>query len=557
MIPYLKVLIRQRLAAWNPVSFQSAKKSKNRSIVSFALIMLSMVMLYAMLVALEYFMFGAFQQIGEPETMLALAGILCTLMTVITSFFYVLSELFFSKDVTFVSALPLSSREILTAKLLRIWLGEAGIALLICLPVTVLYGVSQAMGLLYYLKALLLIPFIPMVPIAVITLLSFVLIRASALWKRREALTVVMSMLFLVVYLWGEMQFTMSSQKDDISAAVLQLVLKQKPLLDMMAGLYPPIRWFSDALTQSGHMATANWLGFAALAVAALTAVVLLVGGTYQHLAIKQNETLTRLNATARRSVDRHGMRTPFMALYRREIREIFLVPTYTMNCLASAVIFPIIAVITMMSAGKAGSELAMLPDLLKLVPGVLITAIATGVFALTSNLNLAVATSISREGVRHEFFRTLPVKPQTQLAAKLMMGLTLNLLSGIPMAIVLMFVLPAIRAELVIGFLCSLLFSTATSTASLMIDVAHPKFGWKNETEAIKQNGMATIAMFGSMAFLVVCGAAFYGLHALGLHYALTLLAVCAAALGLDVLLLRRLTGKAAETYILQEVQI
>ena len=145
--------------------------------------------------------------------MLALTGILCTLLTVITSFFYILSELFFSKDVTFVSALPISSHGLLTAKLIRIWLGEAGIALAVCLPTVVLYGIGQSQGVLYYVKALLLVPTMPMVPIAVVTLLSFLLIRVSALWKRREALTVVMSMLFLVAFMWVEMQFSMSTSR--------------------------------------------------------------------------------------------------------------------------------------------------------------------------------------------------------------------------------------------------------------------------------------------------------------------------------------------------------
>ena len=187
--------------------------------------------------------------------MLALTGVLCTLMTVITSFFYIISELFFSKDVTLVSSLPISSRSLLTAKLIRIWLGEAGIALLICLPVVVLYGINQAMNVWYYLKALLLVPFMPMVPIAVVTLLSFALIRVSALWKRREALTVVMSMLFLVAFMWADMKFSMSSaSNDDMGAAVLQLVTRQRQVLDLFAGLYPPIRWFVDALTRTDFM---------------------------------------------------------------------------------------------------------------------------------------------------------------------------------------------------------------------------------------------------------------------------------------------------------------
>ena len=400
MLPYLRILIKQRIAAWNPATFLGGKRSKVKSILSFALIMVSMLILYAMLVGIEYLMFGAFSQLGEPETMLALTGVLCTLMTVITSFFYIISELFFSKDVTLVSSLPISSRSLLTAKLIRIWLGEAGIALLICLPVVVLYGINQTMNVWYYLKALLLVPFMPMVPIAVVTLLSFALIRVSALWKRREALTVVMSMLFLVAFMWADMKFSMSSaSNDDMGAAVLQLITRQRRVLDVFAGLYPPIRWFVAALTQMNLAAIGGWIGFAALNVAAVGVMVLLLGGSYQRLAIQQNETLTRMNSAAKKRVDRHGMRTQFRALYRREVREIFTVPIYAMNCLAAAVMYPMIFVVMSLSSGTGGMDMQPLSQLITLVPKGLMIAIATAVFAFTATTSMATGTAVSREG--------------------------------------------------------------------------------------------------------------------------------------------------------------
>ncbi|NCB36951.1 MAG: hypothetical protein EOM58_13035, partial [Clostridia bacterium] len=323
MLPYLKLLIRQRLAAWNPVSHVRGKGSKIKAIAMMVGFILLMAMLYGMLVGIEYLMFYAFSQIGEPETMLALTGVLCTLMTLITSFFYIFSELFFSKDIMFVSALPISSRELLTAKMIRIWLGEAGIAFLIMLPVTILYGITKQMTVWYYLKALLLTPIIPMVPIAVIALLSFLLIRLSALWKRREAMTVVFSMLFVVAILWVEMQFSMNTTDDSLNAAVTQLVLKQKSLLDMVAGFYPPIQWYIQALINSSTAALLGGLAFILLNGASIAAVVALLGNVYQRLAIRQNEVFTRMNAAITRRADRHGVRTPFQALYRRELREL------------------------------------------------------------------------------------------------------------------------------------------------------------------------------------------------------------------------------------------
>jgi len=57
-------------------------------------------------------------------------------------------------------------------------------------------------------------------------------------------------------------------------------------------------------------------------------------------------------------------------------------------------------------------------------------------------------------------------------------------------------------------------------------------------------------------MAALALCGVAYYGLTVLGASYALAMFLLCAIALTADVLMLFRLTGKTAQTYILQEVQ-
>ncbi len=556
MFAYLKLLVRQRIAAWNPVSWQRAGKSKARAVASVIGFGLLALMLYAMLVTMEFFLYKAFAQLGEPQTMLALTGLLCTVLVVITSFFYVLNELFFSKDIAFVTALPISSRSLLMAKLLRIWLGEALIALLVCLPSVVLYGVGNGAGVLFYLKALLLVPLLPMAPLCVVTLMSFLLIRISGLWKRREALTVVMSMAFLIAFMYLEMRFSFAmDDKENATALILQLISQQKHILDLLLNVYPPIRWFADAATLGGGASALNLLLFVALNVGALSLTIALLGTVYQKLAVRQSDIFTRMNAKAKGRVDRHGMRSPLRALYRREIREIFAVPIYAMNSFASAVVMPVIAVAMLMSGNFDGIAVSMFPVMLMLVPRPLIIAVVAAVFAFTGSMNMAVSTAVSREGKRHEFFRTLPVKPQTQMLAKFYMGITVNLICALPIAVIMLVVLPQMAAQTVAGLLIGQAIAVATSLFGLMVDAAHPKFNWRSETEAIKQNSLAALSMFAAMAFIALCGGAFYGLTVLGVTQTGALLILSAVLVALDVFLTMRLLGKASRTYILREV--
>ncbi len=555
MFAYLKLLVKQRLALWNPARNLRNAKSKWKVVLSYIGFTLGMLALYGMLVGMEYLLYGAFVQLGEPQTLLALTGIVCTLLVIVTSFFFVLSELFFSRDIPFVSALPITSRGLLGAKLIRIWIGEAGIALLVCLPVVILYGIGHAMGVFYYLAAIILIPLLSVAPLAVVTLLSFALIRVSALWKRRELLTIVASMAFLIAFLYAEMRLSLSAEGSDLGALVLQLVLRQKQMLDLVVGIYPPIQLFTSALTNGGGSALLHGIMFAGLNISIMAVVWVLLGNGYQRLAVRQQESLARLNASKRR-VGKQRERSPLTALYVREMREILTVPVYAMNSLASAVIFPVLFAVMVVSGGQTSAELAMLPALAAMVPKPVLIAIIAALLTFLTSMNMAVATSVSREGKRHEFFQTLPVKPRNHLLAKLLMGLTVNMLCVLPITVILLVAIPSLALTILLGFVVSCFFSTAMASFALMVDARHPRFGWKNETEAIKQNGIAALTMFGSMGFIVLCGAAFYGLLILNVAALNALLIVMGIALGLDVFLINRLMKTTANTYIHQEIR-
>lgn len=554
MFPYAKLLLKLRIAAWNPLNYFGLDRTQRKSVTQGAAILLAFVVLAAYLIWMEVLLFSAFVQLGEPETMLALVAATSTLLVIFTSFFYVLSDLFFSKDILFVSSLPIPSRQLLWAKLLRIWLGEAAIAMVICLPVEILYGIHAGMGALYYVSGAVLTVFVPMVPLAAVTLLSFVLIRISALWKNSEKLTVIASVLLLSAVIWFQLQWTSGANSGSMNGMMLQLVTNQRAMFSMFARIYPPAGWFCTALSAGGGSAVLSWLGFAALNLGCIGFAALALGGKYQQLAIRQSETLVRAVVTNRRA-GRQAARTPFRALYRREIREIFMSPSYALNCLTTSFVLPILFAAAILGKGDSSNGLAALLPLLNTLPAFTVTGVFTALFAITGSMNMAAATSVSREGVRHEFFRTLPVSPQRLLLAKLGMGLSIGIIGTLPTAVMLVVMLPGLAPYALIGYAFALPLILCTQLAALMLDVSHPKFGWKSETEAIKQNGMAALSMFGGMGLVVACGFAFYGLSSLGVPPAVSYFAICGAALTADLLLMRRLNGKSAQTYLLKEV--
>lgn len=95
-----------------------------------------------MAVLFEMVMYDQAKAMGEPQAVIALAFLACTLMTLIYSFFYVISLLFFGRDCAFVGALPIPSHGVLLAKLATVLAGEIGLTALVCLPLLIRYGVE-------------------------------------------------------------------------------------------------------------------------------------------------------------------------------------------------------------------------------------------------------------------------------------------------------------------------------------------------------------------------------------------------------------------------------
>ena len=189
-------------------------------------------------------------------------------------------------------------------------------------------------------------------------------------------------------------------------------------IFGLFARIYPPAGWFCAALTATGGAGILPWLGFAALNLGSLGLVAWALGGKYQQLAIRQSETLVRSKVSKRRA-GKLFVRTPLKALYRREVREIFTSPSYALNCLATSIVFPIIFAAAFLSKSGNVSGLSELIPLLDTFPAPMTVGVFTALFALAGSMNMAVATSVSREGRRHEFFRTLPVPASRILLVK------------------------------------------------------------------------------------------------------------------------------------------
>ncbi len=557
MRAYLRLLLTERLNALRMLGGQSgrtaAQKTKHTlKCVGIALIAL---MVLSLVVGAEYLLLQAFSSIGAADTFLQLVFLVCMLTTLLVSFFFVLSSLFFSKDVLYVAALPLSSRKSFATRLTMVLLGEAGISLAISLPAIVMYGAMTGAPWDLYLRAVLFTPWLSALPIAVVTLLSFLLIRCARLWKRREGLTTIASFVLMAVFLFFYMRFVSQASNNAVNGMLASLLSRNSALLTPLLNALPPVRWIDTAIRGSGWTAYGMGLLFVGAGVACLGLIVWLLGGGYQALAIQQTEAIAAVNRGARRSGREAGCHSPVAALCRRELKDVFTTPIYATNSLCGAVMFPVMLLAFYFASGsEVFAELKPLMGMLNYLPRALVLAVATAVFCLTCSMNMAVSTSVSREGKRSYFSHVIPVAPGTVLRAKLWMGMILNVICSVPMAIVCVCLLPMFWAEILLGLIVAQAFSLLTCSLAITLDAARPNFHWRSETEAIKQSVNGMLSMLICVVLLAGLVLGFIALTRSGVgatqtYWTMALLLAVLAFAG-DRLMIRR----ASVRYSLQE---
>ena len=217
MLAYWKLLMRDRLMALRPGGRRREGQAAWKAMLGWTGMAVLVVLLFAMAVLFEMVMYDQAKAMGEPQAVIALAFLACTLMTLIYSFFYVISLLFFGRDSAFVGALPIPSRGVLLAKLATVLAGETGLTVLVCLPLLIRYGVETGAAADYYVRSLLGTLFVPGIPVAVTTLLAFALIRISALWKRREGVTTVMTFVLVAAIVGAEMSINMNMDEGELA----------------------------------------------------------------------------------------------------------------------------------------------------------------------------------------------------------------------------------------------------------------------------------------------------------------------------------------------------
>ncbi len=501
--PLLRLQLLSRYADFKPRNLKTQfREKKGRTIGTIIGLLVAIGYLGGFLVFMENAILSYLIRMGMPDLLLSMAITVSMLGTLVISFFFIMSSLYFGRDASYIASLPVNSRTVLAAKLTQVWISEVGYSIVFIMPAAILYGVRVGGDALFYLRALLAALGAPILPIVLVSFVSTLLIRLSSLWKHRDIIATVSGIVFIGAYMFlafnmGSISGSGEGGMEEFAAAFIGSNMAR---VDALTHAFPPAAWAAKGvLGEWGQL-----LLFLAVNAAAAALAVWAIGLWYRNLSMLQGETpaAARKKGGVKNASFSGG--SAFKALCVREVRQILRVPAYATNSLPTSLMPAFMVGMMYLAFSRSGGAGESLDVMLSQINADLLLPILTAVMAYMAGMNPALSTSVSREGKGHDFLTALPVSSRTMVLAKLAVGYVMSLLGVVLASALLAVLLPRFALYAGLAFVLCALYTYMTSCLALMRDVKHPKLDWVTEQEAMKQNFGAAISMFIGWGILI-----------------------------------------------------
>jgi ABC-2 type transport system permease protein len=494
-------------------------------------------------------MYGALKPLGQEQALLTFGLLAGQLLILLFGLYYVVSAFYFSKDLEMLIPLPLKPVEVMASKFAVILVNEYLTVLAIVAPVLVCFGVMAKAGPAYWLIALIVYLLLPVIPLAIVSLLVVPMMRVVNLSRKKDALIIVGSLVLIAAALGLQFLLNRSRGPEPNTEVMVKFFASPDSLLKQVGAGFPPSIWATRALA-GGFSGP----GFFSLLIFAGTSLVLLYGMLVMSEKLFYRGLVGIGEVSARRKILSQAEMTrlvssgrhPVKAIFMREWRVMNRTPIFLLNGVLTAFLLPVIFVL-MAKAGRGDETFVLMRGLISAKPVYVILAGAA--FLLVSGcLNGTSSSTFSREGSQFWMSRVIPVAPREQVIGKFLHSYVVALLGigagSIALGAVFRLRVPVLLAA--VGF--ALTGAVALTAIGMIIDLARPLLEWTNPQKAIKQNLNVLFAIFADLGVLALLGVFINFLAKAGIPGSTILIMVFAAVVLLSLfsyLFLLRLAEK------------
>lgn len=486
----LKVLLKKQMQEIFRSYVYDAKKNKARTkattvafIVMYALLMI--VILGGMFTLLSYMLCETAVSMNMGWLYFILMGMIAIFLGAFGSIFSTYSALYLSKDNDLLLSLPISVHNIVTARLLGVYLMGLMYSGVVMLPAIIVYLIFAPFSVTALIGSIVIFVAVSIIVLVLSCLLGWVVAKISLKLKNKSFATVLSSLIFIAVYYFIYFK--------------AQEVLEH--LLENMIVYGEKIKGYAYPLYVFGRAGE----GSIAAILAVVLVVILLFVLMWSILSHSFIKIATATGKTSKAVYRKAKLKrnTAFKAIVSKEFARFTSSPNYMLNCGMGTLFLPIVGILLLI---KGNELIPILQALLESMDGSIPVLMCTAI-CLAASMNDMVAPSVSLEGKNLWLLQSLPISAKKILRAKLVPQL---IITGIPMlfcAICAMLCFEASLVEMTLFILTLIAYLIFSAEFGLFIGLKLPNINWTNEIVPIKQSACIAVSLLTNWVYAILLG--------------------------------------------------
>jgi ABC-2 type transport system permease protein len=424
----------------------------------------------------------------------------------VLSLFSVISIMFLSNDNKILLFLPLSAKQIFSARFFVVLVYTYLILAIFIAPILIGYGTTLGLPFSFYLIGLINMILIPIIPLSLIVLVMSYLLRYTNLAKYRDAFTYLAMGIVLTLALAFNYYFTQAIGAIELNPA--EIVENVRSLLTVYGNVinrfFPYLSFALNSLISNDILEQLlNLFILISINLTIIFVLIIFIGPVYLKTIIGSDER--RKNRKVNNVLYKNKPKNIFISLISLEWKTLVRSPIYFLNLILIVIILPLILFGSIFFGTSASASQVELLEIIELMNGLdfnfnnpLYVSILFGISLFLGSTTLIAPTAISRLGGSAAFFKALPISNLNFINFKVFWA---NVLTIVPILIYIVIgsiynFLGVFEAMLLAGAIIPLF--TLINYFGFMIDLFYPKLDWLNEAQAVKQNLNTIFYMLG-----------------------------------------------------------
>lgn len=431
----------------------------------------------------------ALEQLNALDVILASSVLSTTAIGLVLSTYKMPSYLFAFKDYDLLMSLPVKPSEVLTSKMVFIYLSNLLLSVVVSVPPLVIYGIKTSSGLFYYIFVVVITIFTPLIPISIAAILAYLLGRISSKIRSTNAFMIIGSMLLCAILIVG------SPMIGQINSKQIQGAL---PAFDSISNILFWTKFYVGALKQTSIIYLAEFVG---LSLLIFTVFIGVMSKGFKTI----NSRMTEKYRASNYKMTALKVSSPLKALYTKELRFYLASFIYVVNTAIGPLMMTVFSLALVIFGKEAVAKTLEIPMAEQFMP-----LVVTLVFAFCINMTFITASSISLEGKNLWIIKSLPVEVKSILWSKVLLNLTFTVPSLLINTLIVSMGFGMEPVTVCVSLLLLLIYCVFSAVTGLIINLYLPKLEWTTQVAVVKQGASVLVNMLAGFGSIIVSIVAF-----------------------------------------------